>query len=68
MAWKVDNAYDSERTKVFWPQVYDAGTERIFHCSTLGIVEFMRADNEHKKRALRNMFKQGNSSNLSILW
>ncbi len=48
MAWKVDNAYDSERTKVFWPQVYDAGTERIFHCSTLGIVEFMRADNEHK--------------------
>ena len=48
MAWKVDNAYDSERTKVFWPQVYDAGTERIFHCSTLGIVEFMRVDNEHK--------------------
>jgi len=48
MAWKVNNAYDSERTKVFWPQVYDAGTERIFHCSTLAIVEFMRADNLHK--------------------
>ena len=48
IAWKTNNAYDSERTKVFWPQVYDAGTERIFHCSTLGIVEFMKADNEHK--------------------
>ncbi len=48
IAWKTNNAYDSERTKVFWPQVYDAGTERTFHCSTLGIVEFMKADNEHK--------------------
>ena len=48
MAWKVNNAYDSERSKVFWPQVFDAGTDRIFHCSTLGIVEFMRADNLHK--------------------
>ena len=48
IAWKTDNAYDSERSKVFWPQVFDAGTERIFHCSTLGIVEFMRADNSHK--------------------
>ncbi len=48
MAWKVNNAYDSERSKVFWPQVFDAGTDRIFHCSTLGIVEFMRADSLHK--------------------
>lgn len=48
ITWKTNNAYDSERSKVFWPQAYDAGTERIFHLSTLGIVEFMRADNEHK--------------------
>lgn len=48
MAWRDDNAYDSELTKIFWPQGYDAGTERIFHLSTLGIVEFMRADNENK--------------------
>lgn len=47
-AWRDDNAYDSELTKIFWPQGYDAGTERIFHLSTLGIVEFMKADNEHK--------------------
>lgn len=48
ITWKTENAYDSERTKVFWPQAYDAGTERIFHLSTLGIVEFLKADNEHK--------------------
>lgn len=47
IAWKEDNAYDSERSKVFWPQAYDSGTERTFHLSTLGIVEFMRVDNEH---------------------
>ncbi len=48
ITWKENNAYDSERSKVFWPQAYDSGTERLFHLSTLGIVEFMRADNEHK--------------------
>lgn len=48
LAWKKANAYDSERTKVFWPQAFDGGTDRIYHLSTLGIVEFMRADNDWK--------------------
>ncbi|MBR1625595.1 MAG: hypothetical protein IJ681_00455 [Bacteroidales bacterium] len=48
LAWKRTNAYDSERTKVFWPQGYDGGTERIFHGSTLGCVEFLRADDNWK--------------------
>ena len=48
ITWKTNNAFDSERSKVFWPQGYDSSTERVFHLSTLGIVEFMRADDDHK--------------------
>lgn len=44
--WKDDNAYDDERSKVFWPQVVD--TEgRICHISALATAEQMRVDASH---------------------
>lgn len=46
IAWKEDNAYNSERSAVCWPQASDhAG--RVFHLSTLYVVESLRVDNEH---------------------
>lgn len=46
IAWKDDNAYDSERSAVCWPQVSDY-TGRVFHLSTLYVVESLRADNDN---------------------
>jgi len=48
ITWKDTNAYNSERTKVFWPQGYDGGTTRIYHASVLACVEFLRADDAWK--------------------
>lgn len=45
--WRDTNGYDSERSEIFWPMAYDNATERIYHASTLAIVEYMRADQEH---------------------
>lgn len=44
--WKNDNAYTSERSKVFWPEALD-NVGNAYHLSTLAVVEFMRADNSH---------------------
>ena len=44
IAWKDDHAYDSERSAVCWPQVSDY-SGRVFHLSTLYVVESLRADN-----------------------
>lgn len=46
VAWKKANGYDNERSKVFWPQTVD-NAGQIFHLSTLGMVELMRADYSH---------------------
>jgi len=46
-AWRRANGYQSERTKVYWPQGID-NNGRIFHLSTLAMVELMRADFSHK--------------------
>lgn len=46
VAWKKTNGYDNERSKVFWPMTVD-NVGQIFHLSTLGIVELMRADFSH---------------------
>lgn len=44
--WKKANGYDSERSKVFWPQMID-NAGQVFHLSTIGMVELMRADYSH---------------------
>lgn len=46
IAWKQDNAYNSERTKVFWPQAMN-NLGNVYHLSTLAAVELMRADFSH---------------------
>lgn len=45
-AFKATNAFTHERSKVYWPQVIDSAG-RIFHLSTLAVVELMRADFSH---------------------
>ncbi len=45
-AWKISNAYNNERSKVYWPQVVDS-LDRVYHLSTLAVVEFMRVDFSH---------------------
>lgn len=44
--WKSDNAFTDERSSVCWPKVQDAAG-RIFHISTLVVVEMLRADNDN---------------------
>lgn len=44
--WARQKGYGSERSKVYWPQGID-NTGRVFHLSTLGMVELMRADFSH---------------------
>lgn len=44
--WKKNNGYTNERSKVFWPQTID-NAGQVFHLSTLGVVELMRADYSH---------------------
>lgn len=46
IAWKQDNAFDNERSKVFWPQALD-NLGNVYHLSTLAAVELMRADFSH---------------------
>lgn len=46
IAWKQENAFNSERSKVFWPQAID-NLGNVFHLSTLATVELMRADFSH---------------------
>lgn len=45
--WRDTNGYDSERSEIFYPMAYDNATERVYHASTLAIVEFLRADQEN---------------------
>ena len=44
--WKQTNAYNNERSKVFWPQATD-NLGKNYHLSTLAAVELMRADFSH---------------------
>lgn len=44
--WKTTNGYSSECSKVFWPMAKDS-TGKVYHLSTLGVVESMRADYSH---------------------
>lgn len=44
--WKQENAFNSERSKVFWPQATD-NFGKNYHLSTLAAVELMRADYSH---------------------
>jgi phage tail sheath protein FI len=46
VAWKKENGYTNERSKVCWPQTMD-NAGQIFHLSTLAMVELMRADFAH---------------------
>lgn len=43
IAWKKNNAFTGERSKVYWPQGID-NLGNIYHLSTLAVVELMRAD------------------------
>lgn len=45
--WRDTNGYDSERSDIYWPMAYDDATNRIYHGSTLALVEYMRADQEN---------------------
>lgn len=47
VAWKYANEYTSELAKSYWPQGLDA-EGRVYHLSTLAIVEYMRTDASHK--------------------
>lgn len=46
IAWKKNNAFTGERSKVYWPQGID-NRGNIYHLSTLAVVELMRADFSH---------------------
>ena len=45
MAWKQENGYTSEFSKVYWPMVNDGG--RVFHLSTVGQATMQRVDLGH---------------------
>ena len=44
--WAEANAYNNERSKVYWPKVKD-GTGRVFHLSTVGSATMLRVDLSH---------------------
>lgn len=44
--WKSDNAYTSERSKVFWPKAID-NVGHIYHASALGVWRMMMVDATH---------------------
>lgn len=44
--WKQAKLYNDERSKACWPMAMDA-TGRLFHLSTLAVVEFLRIDQMH---------------------
>ena len=46
IAWKTDNGYTSEFSKVCWPMVPD-GSGRRFHLSTVTAATMQRVDSEH---------------------
>ena len=46
IAWKKNNAFTGDRSKVYWPQGVD-NLGNIYHLSTLAVVELMRADFSH---------------------
>lgn len=46
IAWKENNAFNGERSKVFWPQAVD-NLANVYHLSTMATVEIMRADFSH---------------------
>lgn len=46
-AWRTTNGYDSEKSDIMWPQWKDARTSRIYHLSTLAIVNYMITDYSH---------------------
>lgn len=46
VAWKENNGYTSERSKVFWPMAKST-SGKIYHLSTFAVVELMRADYSH---------------------
>lgn len=46
VAWKKNNAFAGERSKVYWPQGID-NLGNVYHLSTLAVVELMRADFSH---------------------
>lgn len=46
VAWKKNNAFTGERSKVYWPQGVD-NLGNVYHLSTLAVVELMRADFSH---------------------
>jgi phage tail sheath protein FI len=45
-AWRAANAYNSRFSKVYWPMAKD-NVGNVYHLSTLGVVEMMRADFSH---------------------
>lgn len=44
--WADANGYINERSKAFWPQMLGVDA-KIYHLSTMAMVEFMRADYSH---------------------
>ena len=45
IAWKAENGYTSEFSKVYWPMVKSSG--RVFHLSTAGQATMLRVDLSH---------------------
>lgn len=45
--WKTDNAYVSERSKVFWPMAKD-NSGNLYHGSTLGVWKMLTVDAENE--------------------
>lgn len=43
IAWKGDNGYTAENSKVYWPQVKD-GSGRVFHLSTVATATMLATD------------------------
>ena len=44
--WAEAHGYNSERSKIYWPQVKD-GSGRAFHLSTVGAATMLRVDQSH---------------------
>lgn len=44
--WAEDHGYNSERSKIYWPQIKD-GSGRAFHLSTVGAATMLRVDLSH---------------------
>lgn len=44
--WAEDHGYNSERSKIYWPQIKDS-SGRAFHLSTVGAATMLRVDLSH---------------------